>query len=319
MEQEDRPDWVPENASDAFTSHIMKGVKDVSRQNPDDPGGPRRRLRDLSPEEYVDGTLEGNRTILAKAITLIESNAPHHQSLAQDVLNRLLPHSGKSIRVGITGVPGVGKSTFIETLGMMLCNAGKKVAVLAIDPSSTLTRGSILGDKTRMENLARHPNAFIRPSPSSGTLGGVANKSRETMLLCEAFGFDTLLIETVGVGQSETTVRSLVDFFMLLMLPGAGDELQGIKKGVVETADGLVVNKCDGDFKEKARRACSQYANILQYFTPASEGWQPQVMTCSASEGNGIKEAWDMVMDFIETTKASGVFEKRRREQSVAW
>lgn len=257
--------------------------------------------------------------LLAKAITLIESNAPHHHTLAQELLNRLLPHTGNSIRIGITGVPGVGKSTFIESLGVKLCDEGRRLAVLTIDPSSALSKGSILGDKTRMELLARHPNAFIRPSPSSGTLGGVANKTRETMLLCEAFGFDTVFIETVGVGQSEITVRSLVDFFMLLLLPGAGDELQGIKKGVVEIADALVVNKADGDFETSANRARSQYANVLQYFQPATEGWKTPVLNCSALHQTGIREIWQTVLRFISDTQANGVFEKRRQKQSLEW
>ncbi len=314
-ENQNRPEWVPENPGKEFTTNVMKGVD----QTPftDVPVKPRRGL--LPADEYVKGVLSGNRTLLAKTITLIESNAPKHHKLAQEVLNKLLPKSGNSIRIGITGVPGVGKSTFIEALGLYLCEQGHKVAVLAIDPSSTLTKGSILGDKTRMEELARHPDAFIRPSPSSGTLGGVANKSRETMLACEAFGFDVILIETVGVGQSEIAVRSMTDFFMLLVMPGTGDELQGIKKGIIEIADGMVINKADGDFATAAQRAQSQFKSVLQLLTPATPGWKPQVLTSSALKNIGIPETWTMVKEFTQNTQDSGVFTKRRREQSTDW
>lgn len=319
MDKEYRPDWVPENAGSEFASHIKKGIGPGSE--PLKPTSLKSRLpyRIHSADDYVSGILGGNRTLLAKTITLIESSAPHHHELAQVVVNKLLPHTGNSIRIGITGVPGVGKSTFIEALGIQLCNQGHRLAVLTIDPSSTLSKGSILGDKTRMENLARHPNAFIRPSPTGGTLGGVANKTRETILLCEAFGFDTIFVETVGVGQSEITVRSLVDFFMLLLLPGAGDELQGIKKGVIEIADALVINKADGDFETSARRACSQYANVLQYFQPATEGWKTPVLSCSALHNKGIDMIWNTVAEFIAQTKAAGVIDKRRQQQSIDW
>ena len=319
MNKENRSDWVPENAGKEFASHIRKGVHNSQDNQLKQDYKKSKRLREYTVEEYVSGILEGNRTILGKAITLIESSAPHHFDLAQKVLDKLLPHTGNSIRVGITGVPGVGKSTFIEALGLRLCDEGHHVAVLAIDPSSSLTKGSILGDKTRMENLARHPNAYIRPSPSGGTLGGVANKTRETILTCEAFGFDTVLVETVGVGQSEITVRSLVDYFMLLLLPRAGDELQGIKKGIVEISDGLIVNKADGDYINSANLACSQYSNVLHYFTPVTDGWIPKAMTCSALNDESIEDVWMDVLELVKTTKHSGVFESRRREQSIHW
>ncbi|MDN5273125.1 methylmalonyl Co-A mutase-associated GTPase MeaB [Chloroflexus sp. MS-CIW-1] len=281
------------------------------------PASPRRRQ--LTVEEYVAGVRNGDRTILARAITLIESNAPAHIAQAQEVLRALLPFTGHSLRVGITGVPGVGKSTFIEALGTMLCERGHRVAVLAIDPSSSISRGSILGDKTRMERLARHPNAYIRPSPSGGSLGGVARKTRETLLLCEAAGFDIILVETVGVGQSETAVRGMVDFFLLLMLAGAGDELQGIKKGVIELADALLITKADGDNRQRALAAQAEYRHALRYLTPATPGWKPPVRTCSALTGAGITEIWQEIERFRDELTASGVFANRRREQARDW
>ncbi|MGQ9480768.1 methylmalonyl Co-A mutase-associated GTPase MeaB [Chloroflexus sp.] len=284
---------------------------------PSSPTGVARRQ--LTVEEYVTGVRNGDRTILARAITLIESNAPAHMAQAQAVLAALLPYTGGSLRVGITGVPGVGKSTFIEALGTMLCERGHRVAVLAIDPSSSISRGSILGDKTRMERLARHPNAYIRPSPSGGSLGGVARKSRETLLLCEAAGFDIVLVETVGVGQSETAVRGMVDFFLLLMLAGAGDELQGIKKGVIELADALVITKADGDNRARAMAAQAEYRHALRYLTPATPGWKPPVRTCSALTGSGIAEIWQEIERFRAELTASGVFAARRREQARDW
>lgn len=284
---------------------------------PSAPAGVARRQ--LTVEEYVTGVRNGDRAILARAITLIESNAPAHMAQAQAVLAALLPYTGGSLRVGITGVPGVGKSTFIEALGTMLCERGHRVAVLAIDPSSSISRGSILGDKTRMERLARHPNAYIRPSPSGGSLGGVARKSRETLLLCEAAGFDIVLVETVGVGQSETAVRGMVDFFLLLMLAGAGDELQGIKKGVIELADALVITKADGDNRARAMAAQAEYRHALRYLTPATPGWKPPVRTCSALTGSGIAEIWQEIERFRAELTASGVFAARRREQARDW
>jgi LAO/AO transport system kinase len=273
----------------------------------------------LQANDFVAGVLGGNRSMLARAITLIESNAPRHAALAEEVVRRLLPHAGGSIRVGITGVPGVGKSTFIEALGCMLCKRGKRVAVLAVDPSSTLTHGSILGDKTRMEMLSREPDCFIRPSPSCGTLGGVARKSRETILICEAAGFDVVLVETVGVGQSETTVRSMVDFFLVLMLAGAGDELQGIKKGIIELADALLITKADGDNKHHAEAARSEFSMVLHYLTSPTPGWQPEVLTCSSVNGTGIETAWDVVERFQAATRESGFFAEHRHRQTLDW
>lgn len=269
----------------------------------------------LSEDEYIHGILEGNRTTLGKAITLIESTLPLHQQMAQRIIEKCLPFTGNSIRIGITGVPGVGKSTFIEALGMMLIKRGHKLAVLAIDPSSRKSKGSILGDKTRMEELSANPNAFIRPSPSAGTLGGVARKTRETIILCEAAGHDVVFVETVGVGQSETTVHDMVDFFLLLMLAGAGDELQGIKRGIMEMADTIVINKAEGENLQKAMIAKSQLANALHYFPPSSSGWVPKAEVCSAITGLGIAEVWSLVLDYVHHTKTNGYFQQRRAEQ----
>ncbi|MFC4769702.1 methylmalonyl Co-A mutase-associated GTPase MeaB [Effusibacillus consociatus] len=281
------------------------------------PNGVRRPR--LSVDEYVQGVLQNNRTILAQTITLIESHSPIHMEVAQEVLKKLLPYTGQSIRVGITGVPGAGKSTTIEALGNMLCEKGHRVAVLAVDPSSTVTRGSILGDKTRMELLSRNPQAFIRPSASGGTLGGVSRKTRETMLVCEAAGYDVILVETVGVGQSEIAVRSMVDFFLLLMLTGAGDELQGIKKGVIEIADALLINKAEGDNKHRAMAAKAEFNRILHYLQPATEGWETKAYTCSALTGEGIEEIWSVVEKFRQITTQSGVLQDRRRTQTLEW
>ncbi len=271
----------------------------------------------LTAKEYAEGIKSGNRTILSKAITLIESSLPKHQKLADDIMELCLPFSGNSIRVGITGVPGVGKSTFIEALGKHLTTSGHKLAVLAIDPSSKRTKGSILGDKTRMEELAADPDAFIRPSPSAGSLGGVAKKTKEIIILCEAAGFDTIFVETVGVGQSETAVYSMVDFFLLLMLAGAGDELQGIKRGIMEMADAIVINKADGDNVAKAELAKREYKNALHLFPPTESGWIPFVDTCSAREKNGIEEIWEKIANYETRMKKNGYFQKRRREQKL--
>ncbi len=268
---------------------------------------------------YVKGVRERNRRILAKTITLIESSLPAHQAMARDILAQLLPYSGKAVRLGITGVPGAGKSTFIESLGMMLIQKGHRLAVLAVDPSSRKSGGSVMADKTRMENLAVEENAFIRPSPSKGTLGGVAGKTRETMLICEAAGFDVLIIETVGVGQSEMTVASMVDFFLVLMLAGAGDELQGVKKGILELADAIVVNKADGDNMEKAHQAKRTYEAVLHLFTPSSPSWLPPVLTCSALEMSGIDEVWEIVLKHREKFQHSGELKAKRREQALDW
>ncbi|MDY0296352.1 MAG: methylmalonyl Co-A mutase-associated GTPase MeaB [Acidobacteriota bacterium] len=318
------PDWAPENGGDAFAVSIRKGVAGghdglSSTERRTEKSGPVHRAPSLTTADHVAGVLERDRGVLARTITLIESNAPRHQARAREVLNALLPHAGGSLRIGITGVPGAGKSTLIETFGLYLIKQGHRVAVLAVDPSSSVTRGSILGDKTRMEKLSRSQECFIRPSPSGGTLGGVARKSRETILVCEAAGFDVILVETVGVGQSEITVRSMVDFFLLLMIAGAGDELQGIKKGVVEIADALVVNKADGDNRSRAEAARSEYALALKYLTPATPGWQPRATTVSALTGDGVPEIWHMITAFMDRTRKSGVFAERRRRQAEEW
>lgn len=270
-------------------------------------------------EDYINGVLEGNKRILARTITLIESTLPSHQDHARKIVDALLPYTGKGTRLGITGVPGAGKSTYIECFGNMLTSKGHKVAVLAIDPSSTRSGGSILGDKTRMENLAINPDAFIRPSPSSGTLGGVGRKTRETMLVCEAAGYDVVIIETVGVGQSETTVASMVDFFLVLMIAGAGDELQGIKKGVLEVADAIAVNKADGDNIQKAKLAKRDYEVALHMLMPASPNWSPPVKTCSAVTGAGIEEIWEMICEHKEKLTRTGEIPARRKQQALEW
>jgi len=254
----------------------------------------RLKRREYNSNEFLEGILSGDIALLSQAVTLVESSLPEHQIIAQEVIEKCLPYSGKSIRLGITGVPGAGKSTFIEALGMHLVRSGRKLAVLAIDPSSERSKGSILGDKTRMEELSVAKNAFIRPSPSAGSLGGVARKTRESIILCEAAGFDTIFVETVGVGQSETSVHSMVDFFLLLQLAGAGDELQGIKRGIMEMADGIAINKCDGSNVDKAKVAKSQYQNALHLFPPHDSGWSPEAITCSSIELNAIDEVWDM-------------------------
>jgi LAO/AO transport system kinase len=272
------------------------------------------------PAPALDHLLAGNRAALARAITLAESKRPDHRAAARDLLDAALPHTGKAVRVGITGVPGVGKSTTIDALGANLTAQGHKVAVLAVDPSSTRTGGSILGDKTRMARLAADPNAYIRPSPSSGTLGGVAAKTRETMLLCEAAGFDVILVETVGVGQSETAVADLTDFFLVLMLPGAGDELQGIKKGILELADMIAVNKADGEEGgRRAKAAAAEYRAALHILTPASATWTPPVATISGLANQGLDALWSAVLDHRAKLTASGELTARRRAQDVKW
>lgn len=275
---------------------------------------PGRKL--LTPVQYVEGIVNGNRTILSQAITLIESSLPNHQVLAQSIISKCLPLSGNSIRIGITGVPGVGKSTFIEAFGKHLTSQGKKIAVLAIDPSSSRSRGSILGDKTRMDELSVDKNAFIRPSPAAGSLGGVARKTRETIILCEAAGFDTILIETVGVGQSEIAVHSMVDFFLLLMLGGAGDELQGIKRGIMEMADAVVLNKADGDNINRVNLAMAELRSALHYFPPTESGWHPVCEACSSITKAGISKIDEMISEYVRFTKANGYFVKRRLTQS---
>src|SRR5947209_7949866 len=277
------------------------------------------RAANLSPEQLANRLASGDRASLARAITLIESRKPAHQEMARTVMQAVLPHTGRAIRVGITGVPGVGKSTLIDTLGTNLTRQGHRIAVLAIDPSSTRTGGSILGDKTRMARLANDPHAFIRPSPAAGTLGGVATRTRETMLLCEAAGFDVILVETVGIGQSETAVADMTDFFLVLMLPGAGDELQGIKKGVIELADMIAVNKADGDNVKRAKAAAGEYRAALHILTPRSLAWAPPVVTFSALTGDGIAQLWEKVLAHRQQLSASGEFAARRREQQVKW
>ncbi|MDX2002495.1 MAG: methylmalonyl Co-A mutase-associated GTPase MeaB [Chitinophagales bacterium] len=261
----------------------------------------------------------GDRIALSRAITLVESTLPEHQQQAQELIEACLPHSGNSIRIGITGVPGVGKSTFIEAFGKYIIEQGRRVAVLAIDPSSNISKGSILGDKTRMAHLANEPRAFIRPSPSGGSLGGVARRTRESIVLCEAAGFDTILIETVGVGQSETAVKGMVDFFLLLMLAGAGDELQGMKRGIMEMADMLLINKADGDNLAKAKAAMVDYKNALHLFPPNENGWIPKVDVCSALEHTGMAKVWDSIEQFGQQTKGNGHFKLNRQQQRIAW
>lgn len=277
----------------------------------------RAKRRTLSVDDYVDGILNGNRVILSRAITMVESTNPDHLATAQAIIERCLPYSGNSLRIGITGVPGVGKSTFIESFGTMLTSMGHKVAVLAIDPSSERTKGSILGDKTRMEALSVDENAFIRPSPSGSTLGGVARKTRESIILCEAAGFNIILVETVGVGQSETAVKSMVDFFLLLMLAGAGDELQGIKRGIMEMADGLIINKADGDNKAKAIGAQAQYRAALKLFPRNESQWTVPVEVCSALEKFALDKVWNMILQYETLTKSNGYFERNRTEQFI--
>jgi len=278
------------------------------------------RPRRLPVETYVDGILSGDSVILARAITVIESELAADGELAARLLDAILPHTGKSKRIGITGVPGVGKSTFIDTLGMYLVRErGESVAVLSVDPSSPISGGSILGDKTRMERLAVEPRAFIRPSPARGHMGGVARRTRETMLLCEAAGFEDILVETVGVGQSETAVRSMTDFFLLLMLAGAGDELQGMKRGIIEMIDGMAINKADGDNKAKAERARVEYASALHLFPASPDGWSPRVLTCSALSGDGIGEIWQMILDHRSQMVESGRLAERRSGQALEW
>jgi len=277
-------------------------------------------MRRLPLNRYMDGVLAGDRVVLARAITLIESNLPADGDLAAQLLDTLLPHTGRSLRVGITGVPGVGKSTFIDALGMHLIRErGESVAVLSVDPSSPVSGGSILGDKTRMERLAVEERAFIRPSPAQGHLGGVARRTRETMLLCEAAGYRQILVETVGVGQSETAVRSMTDFFLLLMLAGAGDELQGMKRGIIEMLDGMAINKADGDNKPKAERARIEYAGALHLFPASADGWAPRVVTCSSLHGEGIAEVWQMVLAHRELLEHNGFLAQSRRRQTLQW
>ncbi len=277
------------------------------------------RKRELSVDELAEGIVKGNKALLAKAITLLESTQPTHFEKANALIEKCLAQPNNSIRLGITGVPGVGKSSFIETLGTTLTSLGKKVAVLAVDPSSSLSKGSILGDKTRMQSLSKDPNAFIRPSPAGTSLGGVAQKTRESIILCEAAGYDVILVETVGVGQSEIAVHSMVDFFLLLKLSGAGDELQGIKRGIMEMADAIAINKADGSNLEKAKLAVTEFSRALHLYPPKANGWTPKVMKCSATENTGILEIWHMVEAFIRENRENGYFEENRKTQNKNW
>lgn len=321
MDEDKKPEWSDANEPNKCSSVIRKGLvqegqssslqKNVRFQ--------KRSSSEASVEELYEGVLSGDRGLLARSITLVESNAEQHFQKAQNLLQKLLTHSGNSIRIGITGVPGAGKSTFIEAFGTYLCNLGHRVAVLAIDPSSKVSGGSILGDKTRMEQLARNPRAFIRPSPAAGKLGGVHRKTREAMLICEAAGFDVILVETVGVGQSEVIIRDMVDFFLLLVLTGAGDELQGMKKGIMELADALIVHKADGTNKQKAEQTRKEYNRILHFLQPATKGWSTKAYTCSSISGEGIEAIWEIVKAYQKKGKETGVFEDRRNGQKREW
>lgn len=309
-------DTHPENSPEYKGLNVNQGVDNVPTINP---YRQFKKKKKLSVDEYFEGILSGDISILGQAVTLVESSLPEHQETAQKVIEKCLPHAGNSTRLGITGVPGAGKSTFIESLGMHLVRSGHKLAVLAIDPSSERSKGSILGDKTRMEELSVAKNAFIRPSPSAGSLGGVARKTRESIILCEAAGFNTIFVETVGVGQSETSVHSMVDFFLLIQLAGTGDELQGIKRGIMEMADGIAINKSDGNNIDKANVARAQFQNALHLFPPPESGWSPEVLNCSAIEHTGIAEIWDMVERYVEFVKENKYFEYKRNRQSKYW
>jgi LAO/AO transport system kinase len=321
MANDQKPEWIDPNTS-LDSSSVVRGEQTQAGQTASLQKNLRfqkRRVKEPSVEELYEGVIRGDRSLLARAITLVESNAEQHFQKAQQLLQKLLSHSGKSIRIGITGVPGAGKSTFIEAFGMYLCNLGLRVAVLAIDPSSTISGGSILGDKTRMEQLARNPRAFIRPSPTAGKLGGVHRKTRETMLICEAAGYDVILIETVGVGQSEVRIRDMTDFFLLLVLTGAGDELQGMKKGIIELADAILVHKADGANKPKAEQTRKEYNRILHFLRPATKGWITRAYACSSLDGVGISDIWTVIKNFEDTGKSTGILTERRKAQQRNW
>ena len=309
----------PENNEEYKGLTVNSGVEQPSIINPYLKRS-RFRRKVYSAAEMVEGIVKGDVTILSQAVTLVESVNPDHQAKAQEVIEKCLPFSGNSIRVGISGVPGAGKSTSIDMFGChVLDEHGGKLAVLAIDPSSERTKGSILGDKTRMEKLSLRPEAFIRPSPTAGSLGGVARKTRETIILCEAAGYDKIFVETVGVGQSETACHSMVDFFLLIQLAGTGDELQGIKRGIMEISDGIVINKCDGNNVDKCHMAATNFRNALHFFPKSDSGWMPKVLCYSGFYGYGIKEVWDMVYEYIDFVKKNGYFDYRRNEQSKYW
>ena len=310
----------PENSEEYKGLMVNKGIEQPAAVNPYLQFRKKARRRQFSVGEYVEGIVKGDVTVLSQAVTLVESVKPEHQAVAQEVIEKCLPYAGKSFRIGISGVPGAGKSTSIDVFGThVLERYGGKLAVLAIDPSSERSKGSILGDKTRMEKLSVHPDSFIRPSPTAGSLGGVARKTRETIILCEAAGFDKVFVETVGVGQSETAVHSMVDFFLLIQLAGTGDELQGIKRGIMEMADGIVINKADGNNIEKAQLAAAHFRNALHLFPASESGWMPKVLTYSGFYGLGIKEIWDMVYEYYHFVQANGYFEHRRNEQAKYW
>lgn len=309
----------PENDPQYQGLKVNKGISDQPTVNPYLKDFTRFKRKIYTAAEYVEGILKGDISILSQAVTLVESSRQDHQIIAQEVIEKCLPYSGKSVRIGITGVPGAGKSTSIDVFGMHLLEKGNKLAVLAIDPSSEVSKGSILGDKTRMERLSIAKNAFIRPSPSAGSLGGVARKTRETVILCEAAGFNQIIIETVGVGQSETAVHSMVDFFLLIQLAGTGDELQGIKRGIMEMADGIVINKADGTNIEKAKLAQSHFKNALHLFPLPQSGWAPKVLTYSGYYEIGIDEVLNMIDNYIDFVKKNGYFTYRRNEQSKFW
>ncbi len=309
----------PENSEEYKGLTVNGGVSQPSIINPY-LNRMRFRRRELSVADMVEGIVKGNTTVLSQAVTLVESVNPDHRQKAQEVIEKCLPHSGKSVRIGISGVPGAGKSTSIDQFGVHLLDRyGGKLAVLAIDPSSERSKGSILGDKTRMEKLAQHPSSFIRPSPTAGSLGGVARKTRETIVLCEAAGYDKIFVETVGVGQSETACHSMVDFFLLIQLAGTGDELQGIKRGIMEISDGIVINKCDGENVDKCHMAATNFRNALHFFPQPDSGWLPKVLCYSGFYGTGIKEIWDMVYEYIAFVKDNGYFDYRRNEQNKYW
>lgn len=306
----------PENDKEYKGLTVNSGVKMPPSVNPYRQA---RKRRELSVNDYVEGILKGDVSILGRAVTLVESLAEQHQAVAQEVIEKCLPYSGKSRRIGITGVPGAGKSTSIDVFGLHVLRQGHRLAVLAIDPSSERTRGSILGDKTRMEKLSVEKDAFIRPSPSAGSLGGVARKTRETIVLCEAAGYDRIFVETVGVGQSETAVHSMVDFFLLIQLAGTGDELQGIKRGIMEMADGIAINKCDGDNVDRAKLAAAQFRSALQLFPPTPSKWKPEVVTYSGYYEYDIDKVWDMIDRYFDYVDANGYFERKRQEQEKYW
>lgn len=309
----------PENSGEYKGLAVNQGIDQPDSVSPYFKNRGQIKKQELSVGEFTEGILKGNVTLLSRAVTLVESVKPEHQAVAQEVIDKCLPYSGNSVRIGISGVPGAGKSTSIDVFGLYVLKKGGKLAVLAIDPSSERSKGSILGDKTRMEGLSVHPNSFIRPSPSAGSLGGVARKTRETIILCEAAGFDKIFVETVGVGQSETAVHSMVDFFLLIQLAGTGDELQGIKRGIMEMADGIIINKADGNNIDKANLAAIQFRNALHLFPVPDSGWTPQVLTYSGFYNIGVKEIWEMIYNYFDFVKENGYFKYRRNEQNKYW